>query len=396
MDVLDVIRGVAVLGILLVNIYAFSGYDFISESARTALPLSRFDGLLDSLVGFLVEGKFYCLFSFLFGVGFSVFTQRARPAEARSAKAGVGAVRLFKRRLTGLLLIGVAHSTFIWFGDILATYAVLGFALIPFLRRDDRAVLRWAAIMLLAPIALYALLIGLASFGPPPPPQTENGLPPILVTAIDGIAHGGYIDMVRGNVTFTIANALRRLLLMFFPRVLGMFLLGFYAGRVGIFANLEAHAALLRRVCAIGFAVGLPLSLLASAFSTHGPRPPDLRGLGETVLQSLGTPALALAYAAALCLVYRRVPGPMLALAPVGRMALTNYLAQSVAGVLIFYGIGFRLFGRVSLTVALAGSVVFFVLQMIASRLWLSRALFGPAEWLWRTFTYRRRFALFR
>ena len=93
--------------------------------------------------------------------------------------------------------------------------------------------------------------------------------------------------MVRGNVIFTIANALRRLLLMFFPRVLGMFLLGFYAGRAGIFANLDAHAALLRRVCAIGFAVGLPLSLLASVFSTDGPRPPDLRGLGETVLQSI-------------------------------------------------------------------------------------------------------------
>jgi uncharacterized protein len=77
-------------------------------------------------------------------------------------------------------------------------------------------------------------------------------------------------------------------------------------------------------------------------------------------------------------------------------MALTNYLAQSVAGVVIFYGIGFRLFGRVSLTIALVGAVAFFGLQMVASRLWLSRALFGPAEWLWRAFTYRRRFALFR
>ena len=87
MEVLDAIRGVAVLGILLVNIYAFSGYEFISEAARTALPMSRFDGLLDSLVGFLVEGKFYCLFSFLFGVGFSVFIQRAsaRGADATTA-----------------------------------------------------------------------------------------------------------------------------------------------------------------------------------------------------------------------------------------------------------------------------------------------------------------------
>jgi uncharacterized protein len=390
MDVLDVIRGVAVFGILVVNIYAFSGYGFISAAQKAALPASRFDELADFAVGFLAEGKFYCLFSFLFGVGFSVFIQRA-------SSRGADAVRLFKRRLVGLLLIGLAHSLLIWFGDILATYAVLGFALIPFVRRDDRSVLRWATIMLLAPMALYAALMGLAGLGPPPPAQAaDTGLPPILATAIDGIAHGTYIDLVRGNVVFTIGNAIRRLLLMFFPRVLGMFLLGFHAGRAGIFANLDAHAALLRHVCAIGFAVGLPLSLVAAELSTDVPGPPDLRGLLETILQSIGSPALALAYAAGLCLLFRLAPGAMLALAPAGRMALTNYLAQSVAGVLVFYGIGFRMFGRVSLTTALAGCVGFFVAQTIASRAWLAIAMFGPAEWLWRTFTYGRRFPLMR
>jgi uncharacterized protein len=389
MDVLDVVRGVAVFGILVVNVYAFSGYGFISEAQKAALPNSRFDELLDFLVGFLVEGKFYCLFSFLFGVGFSVFIQRA------SAKVGVDAVRLFKRRLTGLLLIGLAHSILLWFGDILATYAVLGFALIPFVRRDDRTVLRWATIMLLAPIPLYLLLMGAARLAPPQPPAKIGELPPVLATAIAGIAHGGYADLVRGNVAFTIGNAIRRLILMFFPRVLGMFLLGFYAGRRGIFADLDAHAPLLRRVCAIGFAVGLPLSAAATELSADVPGPPDLRGVVETILQSISSPALALAYAAGLCLLFRRAPGPMRALAPAGRMALTNYLAQSVAGVLIFYGVGLRLFGGVSLTTAVAGCVVFFGLQMIASRLWLSIALFGPAEWLWRAFTYRRRFALF-
>jgi uncharacterized protein len=389
MDVLDVIRGVAVFGILLVNIYAFSGYGFISEIQKRALPGAGLDWLTNELIGFLVEGKFYCLFSFLFGVGFSVFIQRA-PA--------VGAVRLFKRRLTGLLLIGLVHAILIWFGDILATYAVLGFALIPFTRRDDRTVLRWGAAMLLLPIFLYAVLMGLASFAPPQPPPspTESGLPPILATAIAGIAHGNYIDLVRGNIIFTIANIIRRLILMFFPRVLGMFLLGFYAGRRGVFADLGAHAALLRRVCVIGFAIGLPVSFFASSLATDVPGQPDLRGFVETILQSIGSPALALAYAAGLSLLFRRRAGAMRIFAPVGRMALTNYLAQSVAGVLIFYGIGLELFGRVSLTAAVAGSAGFFVLQMIGSRLWLSIALFGPAEWLWRAFTYGKRFPLFR
>ena len=390
MDVLDVIRGVAVFGILVVNVYAFSGYGFISAAQKAALPASGFDEMSDVLVGLLAEGKFYCLFSFLFGVGFSVFIQRA------SAR-GSDAIGLFKRRLLGPLLIGLAHTLFIWFGDILVTYAVLGFALIPFVRRDDRVVLRWAAIMLLAPIALYALLMALASVGPPPPAQSAGtGLPPILATAIDGIAGGNYLDLLRGNVIFTIANMVRRLLLMFFPRVLGMFLLGFYAGRAGIFARLDAHAALLRRVCVIGLAAGLPLSLVGTELSSDVPGPPDLRGLIETILQSISSPALALAYTAGLCLLFRRAPRAMLALAPAGRMALTNYLAQSVAGVLIFYGIGFRLFGTVSLTRALAGCLVFFVAQTIASRAWLSIAMFGPAEWLWRTFTYGKRFPLLK
>jgi uncharacterized protein len=400
MDVLDVIRGVAVFGILLVNIYAFSGYGFISEIQKRAIPGSGFDPLTNKLIAFLVEGKFYCLFSFLFGVGFSVFIERASARalalRASGGEQGADAIRLFKRRLLGLLLIGLVHTTLIWFGDILATYAVLGFALIPFTRRDDRTVLRWGVAMLLLPIALYTVLMGLASFAPPPAPSpASTGLPPILATAIDGIAHGNYIDLVRGNIIFTIGNVIRRLLLMFFPRVLGMFLLGFYAGRRSVFADLDAHAALLRRVCVLGFAIGLPVSLVASALTTDVPRPPDLRGLAETILQSIGSPALALAYAAGLCLLFRRLPRVMLMLAPVGRMALTNYLAQSVAGVLLFYGIGLQMFGRLSLTAVVGGAAVFFVVQMIASRLWLSIALFGPAEWLWRSFTYGKRLPLF-
>ena len=159
-----------------------------------------------------------------------------------------------------------------------------------------------------------------------------------------------------------------------------------------LFVNIYAFSG----YAFISAADGLPLSFLASELSADVPGPPDLHGLAGTALVSLGTPALALAYAAGLFLLYRGAPGPMRALAPAGRMALTNYLTHSVAGVLLFYGIGFRMFGRVSLTMVLAGCVVFFGLQTIASRMWLSRALFGPAEWLWRTFTYRRRFALFR
>src|SRR5262245_38694570 len=128
-DVLDVMRGIAVFGILLVNVDSFIGYGFAPPD--DAVAGARFNDLAAFFVEFLVQGKFYCLFSFLFGVGFSVFVQRA-------AARGHDAVRLFKRRLTGLLLIGLMHACLIWYGDILTNYAVIGFGLIPFLRRDDR------------------------------------------------------------------------------------------------------------------------------------------------------------------------------------------------------------------------------------------------------------------
>ena len=221
--------------------------------------MSRFDGLAR------LPGRVPRRREVLLPVFVSLWRRILRLHPARVGQAGADAIKVFKRRLTGLLLIGLAHSTFIWFGDILATYAVLGFALIPFVRRDDRAVLRWAAIMLLAPIALYALLIGLAVSARrrrhrPTPGCRRSSRPRSTASRTAATPTSSAATSCSQSRT-----SLRRLLLMFFPRVLGMFLLGFYAGRAGIFANLDAHAALLRRVCAIGFAVGLPLSLLASA-----------------------------------------------------------------------------------------------------------------------------------
>jgi uncharacterized protein len=387
MTVLDAMRGVAVLGILLINVDALSGYAFTPAAAHVGLPLAKWDEAAWLVLAFLVEAKFYSLFSFLFGVGFAVFVQRA------SAR-GADPRKLFKRRLVGLMIIGLVHTLFIWYGDILLTYALIGFALVPFLRRDDRSVLRWAVAMLAAPIVLYALMFALAGQPPPAEGSAEVSLPPVMEAAAQKFAHGNYIAVVQGNIVFTIANVIRRLLLMFFPRVLGMFLLGFYAGRRRIFADIGAHARLLRSVTALGLSIGLPLSLLGAVWGEYAVGPPNVKGLIETVIKSIGVPALSLGYAAALCLLFNNAPRLMRALAPAGRMALTNYLMHSVAGMVIFYSFGFGLFGRVSLTMAIAGALVFFLLQIVISRWWLTRAQFGPAEWLWRMFTYRQRFTL--
>jgi uncharacterized protein len=388
MTVLDAVRGVAVLGILLINVDPMCGYAFATPAERARLAFSAWDAETWRALAFLVEAKFYSLFSFLFGVGFAVFVRRA-------AARGADPRPLFKRRLVGLLLIGLVHSILIWYGDILMVYALLGFALVPFAQRSDRVLLGWAAALLIAPVALYAL--ALAAAGQPAPAAAAGAsLPAPMAAAVEKFAHGGYVQIVQGNVVFTIANLFRRLILMFYPRVLGMFLLGFYAGRRNIFADLAANRVLVRRVAAIGVAVGLPLSLIGARWGEFGMGPPSVGGLVETTIKSIGVPALALGYAAGLCLLFQRAPAMMHALAPAGRMALTNYLMHSVAAMFLFYSFGFGLYGRISLLVAVAGAVVFFLLQVIVSRWWLARAHYGPAEWLWRVFTYRRRFALLR
>jgi uncharacterized protein len=175
-----------------------------------------------------------------------------------------------------------------------------------------------------------------------------------------------------------------------------MFLLGFYIGRRNLFADLDAHRPLLRRVFGWGMAIGLPLAFVGGRMEGHNMGVPSMAGLLETTVKSIGVPVLSLGYAAGLCLLFQRLRSLRRAFAPAGQMALTNYLLQSVAALAIFYGIGFGLFGRVPLAIALVGAVAFFALQMIASRAWLARASFGPAEWLWRMFTYHRRVPLFR
>lgn len=397
MDVLDALRGVAILGILLANVVALSGLGFVPENHYRTLPLAAWHPAIWFGILFLIEAKFYSLFSFLFGVGFSVFTSRALVRQADG-------VRLFKRRLTGLLMIGLVHSILIWMGDILLIYAILGFALVPFMRRDDATVLRWALGMLLLPMVLYAMAAGAVALfvtvpaAPPPESVSPSPLPPVLQDAANAFAAGSYAEVVKANVVFTGAQVARRFVMMFFPRMFGMFLLGLYVGRLGVFANLSAHRRLLVRVSTIGIAVGLPLSYLGAALesSAIGMSLPGARGLLETTVKTIGVPALSLGYAAALSLLFVRVAALRRAFAAPGQMALTNYLLHSVMGIAIFYGLGLGLWARVPLAIVMAGAIAVFVLQIVVSRVWLTYAAFGPVEWLWRMFTYRRAVPLWR
>jgi uncharacterized protein len=379
---LDVLRGFAILGIVLFN--------FGPMWPTEGLPFSAADAQLGFLVEVLVHGKFYSLFSLLFGIGFAVFLMRA---QAR----GADAVALFRRRLAGLLLIGLAHTTLIWFGDILTLYALLGFALIPFRRWSDRALLRAAVIVLVLPIPLYGIAALAASASGIAQPA-GSGMPAPLLRGIAAFRDGSYADVVEANLLFTAAGVVRRLLNMQLVRVFGMFLLGFWAGRVGLFADLAAHRVLLRRLLLLGVLVGLPGSTLAALLPQGSAILPTPGGWPAAALIAVATPILCLGYAAAIALLSMRASWQRVlrVFAPVGRMALTNYLLQSVVLVGVFHGIGLGLFGQVSLATTLLIATALFLVQVPLSALWLRRYSYGPIEWLWRQFTYGARMPLAR
>lgn len=391
-EVLDALRGVAIFGILLYNIADFTGYEFIAPLEQAALPASGLDHAAAFAREWLVQGKFYSLFSLLFGIGIAL---QLGPSPTPDV------ARRVRRRLTILLLIGTLHGIGWWFGDILQTYAVLGFALLLFRARAPESLGRWAVGFLLAPVALYGTLLAVALVVmPAPAPAASGSLPPVVRAAFDAMPHGSYLQVVHGNAVITAIGWVRRLVIMALPRIFGMFLLGMWLVRSGWLARLSrpgpAEHAMLSRVITSGLLVGVPLAALGAWLGDSGaPRVPTMSGWLEMTAESIATPGLALAYASLLVRCHASAPALFAPIAAVGRMALTNYLMHSLVGVLIFYGFGLGYWGTVALVPSLVAATMFYAGQMAFSRWWLQRARYGPIEWIWRQGTYGRRLPLF-
>lgn len=390
----DVLRGVALFGILTVNMMAFSWpADLLLPGPR--LGESRLDVLADWLIRLLAEGKFYPQFAFLFGLGAAI--QMAR-AEVR----GANFTGHFCRRMLALLGFGLAHALLIWEGDILVWYSLCGFLLLAFRKRKPKTLLIWAAACLLIPVLLitllWLLLAGLSLV-----PEAGRAIQQQLATVPTETAQK-LEKLIRvfalGSYGEIFVERLGRLVfiwlvgLLYVPAFFAMFLLGLYAGQRRIFHGVAANLGFIRRVLIWGLAIGLPANLFyAVAMATSGLSDPHFLWLIGHAFLVLGGPAQGLAYAAALTLLLRRDRAQCLArpLAAVGRMALSQYLLQSLICTTIFYSYGLGLFGLSGRATGLGLAVAIYSAQLLFSRWWLDRFRFGPLEWLWRTLTYGRR-----
>ena len=380
---LDTVRGVAVGGILLANIMVFFGLTFMAPDRIDALPTAAADHVVSFLERVFVDGKFYSVFSLLFGIGFGL----------QLTRGGEAALPRFKRRLRILLGIGAIHAFLIWAGDILMLYALLGFTMPWFARKSNRDLLRWTLILLAIPTALYvvALTISAALGAGANQASSNSGVPANILRFFAAIGTGGFRDALVGNLVFLAGRWADLFATVRFPKVLGMFVLGLWTVRTGIALSPADHRPMLARWSMLGWGIGLPANLIAAwAFEQWPYLPPSTGGLIGVAMQGVGVPMLAIGYAASVALLVVNGRRFITVFAPVGRMALTNYLMHSIICVTLSYGFGFGMWWHTGAAKAMAIAFIIIAVQIPLSAWWLSRFRFGPVEWVWRRLTYQR------
>jgi uncharacterized protein len=371
---LDIRRGFAIFGILVVNMAIFMAPDFLPSHVPRLLPW--YDQLVKFLVRFFAQGKFFTIFSFLFGLGFGLQLVRA---EAK----GNDILSFYPRRLLALLGLGVLHYLLFWEGDILRLYAILGFVLLAFRHRSNRTVFVVAASCFILSVLLSMIVLSMLSTS-----GTSN--PTLSATGIDFVAEAraaytssSYLAVLAYHARIFFYD-FGYLMLIQGLSVLSLFLLGLYIGRLRLLDRLPEQQGRLRRILVVGLILGLFSNLVYVASKN-----PAWTGLGYVFA---GT-ALAAFYLSALALLlreeaWRRRLAP---LACVGRMALTNYVLQSIVCTTVFYGYGFGQYGKMGPAGGLLLGGLVFGFQIPLSVWWFKHFQYGPLEWLWRVFTYGKR-----
>lgn len=464
--VLDVIRGFALLGIFMMNVEFFNR-PLADLDAGLPAGIAGIDHWAGWFVHVFVRGKFWTMFSLLFGMGFAVMLGRAE-------QAGRAFLGPYVRRTLALAVFGALHFVFLWAGDILFSYAMGAVVLMVVFYTRPKVLLLIAGVCL-GVAALFAALAGAVAGAPPWQPFAGIAVPLLILCAVaaalrrwplTGLRNAGlalylvpFLAMTLGGLAMSrqppeaerdrvaqvAANtpakqdALARQLkersdgrrkhdqqlvdetrvmrsgtyaeavvlragdfvrhlginVGFSIIVLGMFLLGAWFIRSGVMSQPERHLPLFRKLAWIGLPVGIGLSLVSAGIATT-----HVRNVNDGIFQlsqglaMLGNLPACLGYVGFIVLLWHGGARMLLApLAPTGRMALTNYLSQSVIGTLFFYGYGFGHWG-LGRAWQLVFVLVVFGLQMVFSHWWLARFRFGPMEWLWRWATYGQRPAM--
>ncbi len=390
-DVVDILRGLAILGMLIVN---FS-HDLDWSWWFTKFWPETADRIAYFVLRFFVAEKFHALFSFLFGWGFALQMQRA---EVR----GVRFFPFYGRRLFVLLLIGLTNLVLMGWDTTLVEYALAGYLLFLFRARALKTVLVAAFLCACYWPAHDALISHNHA------QRLENPRTVEVTRQADAKQKAEYIKTEEDDLQLSAHNGFKQLLVRdaedaaselssgsFYLGLVGypfpLLLLGLYVGQRRILQDIRAHVGLLRKVFWLGLGLGVVgngVGLLVSRYpGTYEPRWAT-SWIADAVFHQVGVPALCFCYAAGVVLLAQKPAWKvrLAPLAPVGRMALSNYILQILIFDLLAYGLEF--FGKFGPLLGVPIGLMVFLLEVFLSAWWMRRFRFGPAEWLWRTLTY--------
>lgn len=385
---IDVLRGFAVLGILIVNMQGFAR---VPSAYMNPTSGSAFDGAepwIWAAVYILADTKFISIFSMLFGAGIAMTSERM-------ANRGLSGTGLHCRRQFWLLVIGLVHAYLIWHGDVLVVYAVCGFLLYPMRKLPPRRLLWIGGCMVAFVVPLWAL----AGLSIPYWPEADRlelaaewAPPQEVLDAEIAALRGGLSEQLSVRAPMALALETSAFLGLLLWRAGGLMLVGMGLYKLGVLAAARS-AAFYRRMAIVGIGTGLPLAAAGAAYKLHHGFAFERVMFQGALFNYVGSVGVFLAYAALVMLLVQsgRLPEPTARLAATGRMALTNYIAQSLICTLIFHGHGLGLFERVAAPGRIAIVIAIWTLQLLWSPWWLRRFRFGPLEWLWRTATYLKR-----
>ncbi len=382
---LDVLRGVAVLGILTMNVGSFAMPAAAYFNPTVGSDYAGLDRVVYQITHVLFDLKFMAIFSMLFGAGIVLMSERRGRDERPSAG-------LHYRRMGWLLVFGMLHAYLIWYGDILVAYALCG-CLVYLFRRLRPRTLVVLGLLAMAPASLLLLGAGLSL--PYWPAETvaevsaELAPPPEAVEAESAGYRGGFDDQMRYRTAAALQMQTETFFFFMAWRVTGLMLLGMALFKLDVLAAARSDGFYRRWITAALF-VGVPVII----FGLHVNDGRDWR-MPESFFLGLhynywGSLLVAMGWISVVMLACRRDVLPVLRarLAAVGRMAFTNYITQSILGTFVFYGFGLGLFGRVDRLGQTGAVLAIWLAQLFWSPWWLDRFRFGPLEWLWRSLVY--------
>lgn len=370
--VIDFLRGISIVGILLVNMLDFHSPFLYLEYDYWENKVDRYTY---ALIDILAQGNFYPLFAFLFGFGAVILINRAE-------QKGISFPALFSRRMIFLLLLGMIHAFLIWHGDILITYAVCGLLLLLVYRLSGKTLLKISIWLYAFPYGILGMLMLLIEFVDSAPDLIKTNISKVN-EAITIYSSGSFMEIFsyRFNEWVTVNASFNTIFI--FLSVFPCILAGMAFAKLEWLTNLKVH----QKKLLIIFFVSLPIGLILKMYpylSNHN--------YASVFMQdTFGGPLLTLAIITGLTLFYDKSPKLRKIAVPfvrLGRMSLTNYLMHSIICTLLFYSYGLGLYGDVGAFMGSILALMIVLFQLVFAKYWLRYFRMGPIEYIWRIVTY--------